>query len=82
MSEDIGHIDTVHHRCQHPDLICLSPVNRLARTASPEISAACHDRHLDSVVHQFLHLIGNADTGRLIKACLFISREGFPAQLK
>ena len=38
ITEDIRYIDTVHHCCKHPNLICLHTVNRLAGSSAPEIT--------------------------------------------
>ena len=54
VTEDVRYINTVHHCRQHPDLVCLCPVDRLAGPPSPEVAAPGHDRHLDAVVDQLL----------------------------
>ena len=50
MTEDIRYINTVHHCGQHPDLVCLCPVDRLAGPPSPEVSAPGNDGDLDAVI--------------------------------
>ena len=54
--EDLRHVNTVHDRCQHSDLIRLGPIDCIALAASPEVSAADHDTYFDPVIDRRLNL--------------------------
>ena len=80
LAEDLGHVDAVHDRSEHSDLVCLGTVDRLAGTSSPEVSSADHDTDFHTAVHNLLYLFCDFRNGRFVKSRLFFSGKRFAAQ--
>ncbi len=81
-AENLRHIDRVHHRSQHPDLIRLRPIYGLAGTSPPEIPAADHNADLDAFFHGNRHLLRHFTAHFLVKPGFLFSRQRFSAQLQ
>ena len=81
ISAKVRYIDAVHNGCKHSDLVCLAAVDGLAGTSSPEVSTADHDSNLYAFVRNCLDLLGYSQNCCLVKSCLFLPGESFPAEL-
>ena len=79
IAENLRHINTVHNRSQHPNLIGFCPLNRIAGTSAPEISAANYNTYLYACIHRQLNLSGNFLYRILIKSGFFRSGQSLAA---
>ena len=81
-AEYLRHVDTVHDRGQHADLIRLGAVDVPAGSPSPEITSSGDDPYLNAVPNQLPHLQGHPSDGFLVKPCLPLSCQRLSAELQ
>ena len=81
-AENLRHIDTVHHSCQHTNLVRFCTINIVAGTASPEIASSDHNSYLNTAVTHLLYLFCNLKAGCLIKSGMLLTGQSFSTQFQ
>ena len=81
-AENLGHVNAVHNRCQHSDLVRFGTVNVLAGSSAPEVTASDHYAYLHAAVADFLYLFCHLYAGRLVKTGVLLACESLTAQFQ